>query len=107
MPAAAFKVAAETPRSACVQCLQRTYGGRGRSGRSQGARTEDDHGPGRRNGQGDFNEGRIALYGIYFDFNKADVKGESAPTLDQMAKLLKDNPSLKLLVVGHADNVGN
>jgi len=35
------------------------------------------------------------------------VKGESAPTLDQMAKLLKDNPSLKLLVVGHADNVGN
>jgi len=53
------------------------------------------------------NEGRIALYGIYFDFNKADVKGESAPTLDQMTKLLKDNPSLKLLVVGHTDNVGN
>ena len=52
-------------------------------------------------------EGRIALYGIYFDFNKADVKGESAPTLDQMTKLLKDNPSLKLLVVGHTDNVGN
>ena len=53
------------------------------------------------------NEGRIALYGIYFDFNKADVKSESAPTLDQMTKLLKDNPSLKLLVVGHTDNVGN
>ena len=53
------------------------------------------------------NEGRIALYGIYFDFNKADVKSESAPTLDQMSKLLKDNPSLKLLVVGHTDNVGN
>ena len=53
------------------------------------------------------NEGRIALYGIYFDFNKADVKSESAPTLDQMTKLLKDNPSLKLLVVGHTDNIGN
>ena len=53
------------------------------------------------------NEGRIALYGIHFDFNKAEVKGESAPTLDQMTKLLKDNPSLKLLVVGHTDNVGN
>ena len=25
------------------------------------------------------NEGRIALYGILFDFNKADVKGESRP----------------------------
>jgi OmpA-OmpF porin, OOP family len=53
------------------------------------------------------NEGRIALYGIYFDFNKSDVKSESSPTLDQMAKLLKDSPSLKLLIVGHTDNVGN
>ena len=52
-------------------------------------------------------EGRIALYGIHFDFNKADVKSESAPTLDQMTKLMKDSPSLRLLVVGHTDNVGN
>lgn len=51
-------------------------------------------------------EGRIALYGIHFDFNKADVKGESTPTLEQMTKLLKDNPSLKLIVVGHTDDVG-
>ena len=51
-------------------------------------------------------EGRIALYGIYFDFNKAELKPESDPTLEQMAKLLKDMPQLKLLVVGHTDNVG-
>jgi OmpA-OmpF porin, OOP family len=51
--------------------------------------------------------GRVALYGIYFDFNKADVKAESDPTLEQMAKLLKESPSLKLLVVGHTDNVGS
>lgn len=50
--------------------------------------------------------GRIALYGIYFDFNKADVKPESGPTLEQITKLLKDNAALKLLVVGHTDNVG-
>ena len=50
--------------------------------------------------------GSIALYGIYFDFNKADLKPESAPTLEQIAKLLKDTPELKLLVVGHTDNVG-
>jgi OmpA-OmpF porin, OOP family len=50
--------------------------------------------------------GRIALYGIYFDFNKADVKPESGPTLEQIAKLMSDNPALKLLVVGHTDNVG-
>lgn len=51
--------------------------------------------------------GRVALYGIYFDFNKADVKTESDPTLEQVAKLLKENASLKLLVVGHTDNVGS
>jgi outer membrane protein OmpA-like peptidoglycan-associated protein len=51
--------------------------------------------------------GRVALYGIYFDFNKADVKPESDSTLEQIAGLLKKNPSLKLLVVGHTDNVGN
>jgi OmpA-OmpF porin, OOP family len=51
--------------------------------------------------------GRIALYGIYFDFNKADVKPESDRTLEQIAKLLKENPALKLLVAGHTDNVGS
>lgn len=51
--------------------------------------------------------GSVALYGIYFDFNKADIKPESEPTLEQIAKLLKDNPQLKLLVVGHTDNVGS
>jgi OOP family OmpA-OmpF porin len=50
--------------------------------------------------------GRVALYGIYFDFNKADVKPESDPTIEQIAKLLKDTPSLKVLIVGHTDNVG-
>jgi OOP family OmpA-OmpF porin len=50
--------------------------------------------------------GRVALYGIHFDFNKTDIKPESDPTLEQMAKLLKDSPALKLLVVGHTDNVG-
>ena len=50
--------------------------------------------------------GRVALYGIYFDFNKADVKPESDPTLTQIAQLLKTTPAMKLLVVGHTDNVG-
>lgn len=49
--------------------------------------------------------GSIALYGIYFDFNKADIKPESNPTLEQIATLLKDS-ALKLLVVGHTDKVG-
>jgi OOP family OmpA-OmpF porin len=50
--------------------------------------------------------GSVALYGIYFDVNKAEVKAESEPMLLEMAKLLKTQPSLKLLVVGHTDNEG-
>ncbi len=50
--------------------------------------------------------GRIALYGIFFDFDKAAIKPESKPTLDEIAKLLTDDPELKVLIVGHTDNVG-
>lgn len=50
--------------------------------------------------------GRVALYGIYFDFNKATLKPESAETLKEVQNLLKADPSLKLVVVGHTDNVG-
>jgi OmpA-OmpF porin, OOP family len=52
-------------------------------------------------------QGRVALYGIYFDFDKSDVKPESDPTLRQISKLLTENPSLDLYVVGHTDNVGD
>ena len=51
--------------------------------------------------------GKVALYTIYFDFDKADLKPESKPTIEEIAKLLKRNPKLKLYVVGHTDNVGN
>ena len=50
--------------------------------------------------------GRVALYGIYFDTNKATLKAESDTTLEEVQKLLKADPNLKLLVVGHTDNVG-
>lgn len=52
-------------------------------------------------------EGRVALYGIYFDFDKSDMKPESDPTLKEISKLLSENPKLKLYVVGHTDNVGD
>jgi outer membrane protein OmpA-like peptidoglycan-associated protein len=51
--------------------------------------------------------GRVALYGIYFDSGKADVKPESATALAEIGKLMAANPSLKLLVVGHTDNNGD
>ena len=51
--------------------------------------------------------GKIALYGIYFESGKADVQPASDATLAEIAKLLKDKPSLNLLVVGHTDNAGS
>ncbi|MGE5606851.1 MAG: OmpA family protein [Bacteroidota bacterium] len=50
--------------------------------------------------------GKAAVYGIYFDSGKALIKMESQPALEEIAKLLKVEPKLKLYVVGHTDNVG-
>ncbi len=50
--------------------------------------------------------GRVAVYGIYFDTNKTEVKPESEPAIKEIADLLKQNPGLKLYIVGHTDNVG-
>lgn len=51
-------------------------------------------------------EGFIDLYGIQFAFDSAEIQEESAPTLKEIVTLLTDNPDLKLLIVGHTDNVG-
>jgi OOP family OmpA-OmpF porin len=50
--------------------------------------------------------GHVAVYGIYFDTGKADVKPESVAALKEIAKLLQQDPKLKLHVVGHTDNAG-
>ena len=48
--------------------------------------------------------GKATLYGIYFDSGKADVKPESQATLKEISQLMKNEPGLKLYVVGHTDN---
>jgi OOP family OmpA-OmpF porin len=50
--------------------------------------------------------GHAAVYGIYFDSGKADVKPESDAALKEIAKLLQEDAKLKLYVVGHTDNQG-
>ena len=50
--------------------------------------------------------GKVALYGIFFDISKSSVRPESKPTLNQIAKLLKSNPEMKLSVIGYTDDVG-
>lgn len=51
-------------------------------------------------------DGRIAIYGIFFDFDKAVIKPESRSQIDQLGTLLKDNPKLEILIVGHTDGKG-
>ena len=50
--------------------------------------------------------GHAAVYGIYFDTGKTDIKPESEPALAEIARLIQQNPGLKIYVVGHTDNVG-
>lgn len=50
--------------------------------------------------------GKVAVYGIYFDSGKSVLKPESQPTIEEISKLLKSDPNMKLYVVGHTDNTG-
>ncbi|MBB3167800.1 OmpA family protein [Simiduia aestuariiviva] len=52
-------------------------------------------------------QGRVALYGITFEFNSARVQSESERTLQTIADYLAANPRQKVYVVGHTDNVGS
>jgi len=40
-------------------------------------------------------DGKIALYGIFFDTDKAVIKAESKPTMNEIAKMLKENMEQK------------
>ena len=51
--------------------------------------------------------GHVAIYGVYFDTDKADLKPESKEALGEMAKAIKEaGPGKKFLIVGHTDNQG-
>jgi OOP family OmpA-OmpF porin len=50
--------------------------------------------------------GFVALY-INFDTGKAELKQDGVATVKEIATLLKSNPTLKLSVEGHTDNVGD
>ena len=51
-------------------------------------------------------DGHIALY-INFEIGKWDIKPESQKIIDQIVEMLKSNPTLKISIEGHTDNVGN
>lgn len=56
--------------------------------------------------QGLDQQGRVALYGLYFDTDKAEMRADSAAQLAEIAKLLQARAQLQVLVVGHTDAQG-
>ena len=51
--------------------------------------------------------GKVALYGLYFDHDKATLTPDSQPALQEIAALLAARPALKVYVVGHTDLSGS
>jgi OOP family OmpA-OmpF porin len=51
--------------------------------------------------------GHVAVYGITFDADSAVIRPEADAAIAEIAKLLKQNASLKLFVVGHTANAGS
>lgn len=52
-------------------------------------------------------EGKIALYGLQFATDSADLRPDSDTTLKQMSDVLHQQPNLKVFIVGHTDNSGS
>jgi outer membrane protein OmpA-like peptidoglycan-associated protein len=48
----------------------------------------------------------VEIYGIYFDFASDKIKPESEPVLQEIAQVMQRNPTWKLRVEGHTDNIG-
>ncbi|HYC28916.1 MAG TPA: OmpA family protein, partial [Chitinophagaceae bacterium] len=48
----------------------------------------------------------IVLRNIFFDNNQYTLKPESQVELDKVVQLMKDNPTLRIQINGHTDNVG-
>lgn len=51
-------------------------------------------------------EGKLISYGIYFDVNKDVVKPESYGALNDIAKILKENPDVRVKIIGYTDSDG-
>ena len=52
------------------------------------------------------NIGSIAL-NILFETGKSTIQSQSIPIVDQVAQMMESNPTLKVSIEGHTDNVGD
>jgi OOP family OmpA-OmpF porin len=44
---------------------------------------------------------------VNFDYDKANIKSEFAPVLDEAAQVLNDNPQITVTIEGHTDSIGS
>jgi OOP family OmpA-OmpF porin len=51
-------------------------------------------------------KGKVTLY-INFDTDKASIRPDGMPAVDEITKLLKTDPTLRLAIEGHTDDTGN
>jgi len=49
----------------------------------------------------------VVLKNIFFETGSAELKKESTVELDKLISLLKENPTMKIEIGGHTDNVGS
>jgi outer membrane protein OmpA-like peptidoglycan-associated protein len=52
-------------------------------------------------------EGKFSTTGILFDFQSAVIKQESYGVIKEIASVLKENPTVKIKIVGHTSNDGD
>lgn len=52
-------------------------------------------------------EGKVVLYGIYFDVDKSVIKPESEPQLKMLLDYMNAQPTVNVFVVGHTDMSGD
>ncbi|HLH78498.1 MAG TPA: OmpA family protein [Candidatus Binataceae bacterium] len=50
---------------------------------------------------------RIVLRGVHFDFNKANIRPDAVPILDEAADILSKNPNVTVDVNGYCDAIGS
>jgi outer membrane protein OmpA-like peptidoglycan-associated protein len=49
----------------------------------------------------------VILENLLFDFDKATLQNDSAQSLLELEKLMKENPSVEIEITGHTDNKGS
>ena len=50
---------------------------------------------------------KIVLRSVHFDFNKADIRKDAVPVLDEAAEMLNNDTTVGVIVAGHTDGIGS